>query len=104
MVRVPRKKKFYVVFHRALFWAIYFFIFIYDLPNATSLFTLLFADDTTFYNSKDSIEELFLSTNIELGKAKVWFESNKRSLNVSTSSALLQTDLRLDLGLKKLVQ
>ena len=59
-----------------------FLIFINDLPNATELLTLLFADDTTFQISDTNIKNLFNSANLELEKASSWFKVNKLTLNV----------------------
>ena len=59
-----------------------FLIFINDLPNATELFTLLFADDTTFQVSGLDIQNLVETANCELEKASNWFKANKLTLNV----------------------
>ena len=50
-----------------------FLIFINDMPSSNNLFTLLFADDTTMQNSHSNLNELVLSTNINLLKAASWF-------------------------------
>jgi hypothetical protein len=42
---------------------ILFLIYINDLPNASLLYSLLFADDTTLFASADSLEELFQFVN-----------------------------------------
>ena len=54
-----------------------FLIFINDLPNATELLTLLFADDTTFQVSGVNIKDMFAIANSELAKASNWFKANK---------------------------
>ena len=59
-----------------------FLIFINDLPNATELLTLLFADDTTFQISGVNVDLLYEKANFELEKAAEWFKSNKLTLNV----------------------
>ena len=46
-----------------------FLIYINDLSNATDLFTILFADDTTFQISSDNPDFLIYKANIELQKA-----------------------------------
>ena len=46
-----------------------FLIFINDLPNCTELFTLLFADDTTFQTKGHNLAALFDLANVELAKA-----------------------------------
>ena len=60
-----------------------FLIFINDLPNSSDLFTLLFADDTTFQISGHDLPSLFQTANDELNKANTWFQANKLTLNVS---------------------
>jgi hypothetical protein len=40
-----------------------FIIFINNLPLATKLLTMLYADNTTFFNVDDSLENLFKTTN-----------------------------------------
>jgi retron-type reverse transcriptase len=59
-----------------------FLLFINDLPNATDILTLLFADDTTFQVSGCDIPKLFEYANLELQKASNWFKANKLTLNV----------------------
>jgi len=54
---------------RARFWAPSFFLYINDLPNATELFTSLFADDTGLLLSSPDLESLFSKVNEELAKA-----------------------------------
>ena len=61
---------------------ILFLIFVNDLPQATLLLTLLFADDTTFQLSGPDLQALVNSVNIELAKAQAWFASNQLTLNV----------------------
>ena len=60
-----------------------FLLYINCLPNATSFFTLLFADDTTFQLSNSNIHELYKLANTELKKASEWFICNKLTLNVA---------------------
>ena len=58
-----------------------FLIYINDLPNATNLFTILFADDTTFQISSGDSDYLYYKANLELQKAAVWFSANLLTLN-----------------------
>ena len=58
-----------------------FLIYINDLPNATDLFTILFADDTTFQISSGDSDYLYFKANLELQKAAVWFSANLLTLN-----------------------
>lgn len=66
-----------------------FLIFINDLPNCTELFTLLFADDTTFQTKGHNLAALFDLANVELAKAATWFSANKLTLNVSKTKFIL---------------
>ena len=66
-----------------------FLIFINDLPNCTDLFSLLFADDTTFQISGNDLQTLFQAANCELKRAATWFQANKLTLNVSKTKFIL---------------
>ena len=66
-----------------------FLIYINDLPSATDLFTILFADDTTFQLSGNNPVDLFLKANIELQRAADWFSTNKLTLNVKKTKFIL---------------
>ena len=68
---------------------ILFLLYINDLPNATSLFSSLFADDTIFVNTNKNLKILQDTTNQELEKAKLWFQANKLSLNVSKTKYMV---------------
>lgn len=58
-----------------------FLIFINDLPRATKLLTLLFADDTSFLISGKSLREVLIILNKELKLICEWFRSNELSLH-----------------------
>ena len=66
-----------------------FLIYINDLPGATNLFSLLFADDTALVSSADTFEELFSFTNSELTKLCHYFRLNKLSLHPEKTKYLL---------------
>jgi len=68
---------------------ILFLLYINDLPNCTSFFTSLFADDTGFLKSSSNLHQLFSSANVELSKAACWFQANKLTLNVSKTKFIL---------------
>ena len=68
---------------------ILFLIYINDLPNAIEIFSSLFADDTIFVNSNKDLKVLEETTNVQLEKAKIWFQSNKLSLNVSKTKYIV---------------
>ena len=64
------------------------------------LFTLLFADDTTFQITSNNINELFEVANLELAKANK-FKANKLTLNISKTKCMLFRDkskTRIDLS------
>ena len=68
---------------------ILFLIFINDLANATDLFTILFADDTTFlYEFNDLITSAVI-INRELTRAAEWFQANKLTLNTKKTKFML---------------
>ena len=58
-----------------------FLIYINDLPNCTTLFTTLFADDTKLVASHADLESLFSFVNIEFQKVVQYFRSNKLCLH-----------------------
>ena len=60
---------------------ILFLIYINDLPIATELFTLLFADDTSFLISGRDLNDVIRKLNVELKKVCDWFRSNEMSLH-----------------------
>ena len=79
-----------------------FLIFINDLPNATELFTLLFADDTTFQVSGFDIKNLFETANSELAKASNWFKANKLTLNVKKTKLMVFSGQNKNIDLQDL--
>ena len=66
-----------------------FLLYINDLPNASSFFTLLFADDTTLQLEAESIALLFELATRELSKIHEWFSSNKLTLNISKTKFMI---------------
>ena len=68
---------------------ILFLLYTNDLPNCTSFFTSLFADDICFLKSSNNLQFLFSSANTELSKAACWFQANKLTLNVSKTKYIL---------------
>ena len=68
---------------------ILFLLYINDLPNSTSFFTSLFADDTCFLKSSNNLQFLFSSANTELSKAACWFQTDKLTLKVSKTKFIL---------------
>ena len=83
-------KKFNVEIPRVRYSDLSFFLlYINDLPKSTLFFTSLFADDTGFMKSVNSLETLFSSANTELTYAASWFQANKLTLNVSKTKYMV---------------
>ncbi len=66
-----------------------FLIYINDLPNCTSLYCLLFADDTTLLDSDDDINTLFQRVNSELYNISCFFRKNKLALHPDKTKYIL---------------
>jgi hypothetical protein len=66
-----------------------FLLYINDLPEATKLFILLFADDTTLFASGPILEELVLFINTEFQKVCEFFRANKLSLHPEKTKYLI---------------
>ena len=66
-----------------------FIIYINDLPHVTKLFTALYADDTTFANCNEDIDELFSHTNKLLAEVEDWFDANYLSLHPGKTRFML---------------
>ena len=58
-----------------------FLVFINDIPLASSLFALLFADDTALVASAESIPLLQAKMNEEVKKVQAWLLANKLSVH-----------------------
>jgi hypothetical protein len=73
-----------------------FIIYINDLNHSLTLSkSILFADDTTIFQSSDNIKELYSNMNKDLAKLGDWFRANKLSLNVSKSNYILFTNIHI---------
>ena len=68
-----------------------FLIYINDLANCTSLFTLLFADDTSFLISGKNLNEVIELLNVELKKICYWFRTNELSLHPGKTKFMIFT-------------
>ena len=68
-----------------------FLIYINDLANCTSLFTLLFADDTSFLISGKNMNEVIELLNIELKKISYWFRTNELCLHPDKTKFMIFT-------------
>jgi hypothetical protein len=77
------------VFQSTCLGPILFLCFINDLPNATDLLTILFADNTTGLDSDSDLPTLITCVQNELTKLSHWFIANKMSLNVSKTKFII---------------
>ena len=66
-----------------------FLLFINDLPDATSLYVKLFADDTFLCAQDRSFNALESNVNFELEKVYSWLVSNKLTLNINKSKYMI---------------
>ena len=66
-----------------------FLIYINDLPTATNLNVLSYADDTTLFQSGPNIADLEKTVNIELNKIYTWLCENKLSLNLEKTNYMI---------------
>ena len=66
-----------------------FLIFVNDLPQATLLDPIMFADDTNLFYSNQDINSLYEFVNKELVNINTWFQANKLSLNASKTKYIL---------------
>ena len=55
---------------------LFFLIYTNDLPNSTLLHSSMYADDSTFLNSSNSVSVLESSTVNEMKKVIEWFHTN----------------------------
>ena len=69
-----------------------FLIYINDLPYASALYSLLFADDTTLLASGPDIDMLFNHVNSEFNKITHFFRLNKLALHPNKTSYVIFTN------------
>jgi hypothetical protein len=62
---------------------ILFLCYINDFFSATTLFSVLFVDDTICLSKGKKVNELIAYVNHELHKISLWFKSNKMAVNTS---------------------
>jgi hypothetical protein len=73
---------------------ILFLLYINDLPQATSLFSIMFADDSNVFTEGTSTAECLETLNKELVLLTSWIHSNKLSLNVEKSHLIVFSKAR----------
>jgi hypothetical protein len=68
---------------------ILFLCYINDFHAATTLFSVLFADDTTCLSKGKILNDLLSYVNGELQKIALWFRSNKMAVNTSKTKFIV---------------
>jgi hypothetical protein len=68
---------------------ILFLCFINDLHHVTTLFTLMFADDTFSLQAGSNINDLIQIVNSEINKMAVWFRANKLAVNINKTKYII---------------
>jgi hypothetical protein len=73
-----------------------FIIYINDLSDCLIYAKgILFADDTTLYQSSNNISELHINMNLEMCRLADWFRANKLLLNAMKSNYMFFTNVRI---------
>jgi uncharacterized pyridoxamine 5'-phosphate oxidase family protein len=76
-----------------------FIIYTNDLPrNLKTVKSILFADDTTIYQSSNNTEKLYKAMNEQLKILEDWFKANKLSLNASKTNYILFRNKNMELN------
>ena len=81
-----------------IFGPILFLIFINDLPNASAMSTISFADDTTLSSSHHSYEVLVDRVNSGLTGIAEWMKRNKLTVNIDKKYCIIFTNMQIDPG------
>jgi hypothetical protein len=68
---------------------ILFLCYINDFYTATTLFSVLFADDTAGFGQGKNLKDLTIYVNGELKKIANWFRSNKMAVNTSKTKFII---------------
>ena len=68
---------------------ILFLCYINDFYSATTLFSVLFADDTAGFGQGKNLKDLTVYVNGELKKIANWFRSNKMAVNTSKTKYIV---------------
>lgn len=68
-----------------------FLVYINDLPNATDLYKIIFADDSTCLAKNKKLNELKLYLETEIQKLTCWFRANKLALSMGKTQFMVFT-------------
>ena len=66
-----------------------FLIFINDIHSCSNTNYIIYADDTTIYNSSSDIHHLYLDMNTTLNNINKWSQSNRLSINISKTKYMI---------------
>ncbi len=72
-----------------MYFYAYSLCYINDFWLATSLFTVLFADDTTGLGKGKNLKDLTAYVNLELQKISNWFRANKMAVNAAKTKFIV---------------
>jgi hypothetical protein len=82
-----------------------FIIYMNDLPDCLQYSkSILFADDTTVYQSGSNVKDLYANINLDLKMLGDWFYSNKLSLNTGKSNYILFTNMNISCDEPKIIK
>jgi hypothetical protein len=68
---------------------ILFLCYINDFYTCTTLFSVLFADDTTCLSKGKKLDDLLSYVNAELQKIALWFKANKMAVNAAKTKFII---------------
>jgi hypothetical protein len=77
------------VIQGSILGSILFLCHIYDFYSVRSLFSVLFADDTTSLSKGKNLKDLDTYVSQELQKIAVWFRENKMAVNTSKTKFII---------------
>jgi hypothetical protein len=77
------------VIQGSLLGPILFSIYINDFPNCTSLYSFLFADDTSLLKSGKNLIDITTTINNELINVATWYRANKMAVNTDKTKYVI---------------